>query len=84
MPLTGFTAACPVNGNPCKVPGIGRGNHCVARKANLNHLFVELALFERGPTMLRKEQWMQIHVLKTQGLSLREIARHLWGYPAMR
>ncbi|ADG20747.1 IS21 family transposase [Paraburkholderia atlantica] len=27
--------------------------------------------------MLQKEQWMQIHVLKAQGLSLREIARHL-------
>jgi transposase len=27
--------------------------------------------------MLQKEQWMQIHVLKAQGLSLREIARRL-------
>lgn len=27
--------------------------------------------------MLLKEQWMQIHVLKAQGLSLREIARRL-------
>ncbi|WP_075116774.1 IS21 family transposase [Pseudomonas aeruginosa] len=27
--------------------------------------------------MLLKEQWMQIHVLKSQGLSLREIARQL-------
>ena len=27
--------------------------------------------------MLRKEQWMQIHALKAQGLSLREIARRL-------
>jgi hypothetical protein len=27
--------------------------------------------------MLIKEQWMQIHVLKTQGLSLRELAHRL-------
>jgi transposase len=27
--------------------------------------------------MLQKKQWMQIHVLKAQGLSLREIARRL-------
>jgi transposase len=27
--------------------------------------------------MLQKEQWMQIHVLKSQGLSEREIARRL-------
>lgn len=31
--------------------------------------------------MLIKEQWMQIHVLKAQGLSLREIARQLGGFP---
>ncbi|CBW77430.1 Transposase (plasmid) [Mycetohabitans rhizoxinica HKI 454] len=27
--------------------------------------------------MLQKKQWMQIHVLRTQGLSLRETARRL-------
>ncbi|PRH40152.1 IS21 family transposase, partial [Burkholderia vietnamiensis] len=27
--------------------------------------------------MLQKEQWMQIHVLKAQGVSEREIARRL-------
>jgi transposase len=27
--------------------------------------------------MLQKKQWMQIHVLKSQGLSEREIARRL-------
>ena len=31
--------------------------------------------------MLQKEQWMQIHVLKAQGLSLREIARRLGVSP---
>jgi transposase len=32
--------------------------------------------------MLQKEQWMRIHVLKAQGLSLREIARHLYAFTA--
>lgn len=32
--------------------------------------------------MLLKEQWMQIHVLKAQGLSLREIAERVNDFAA--
>jgi hypothetical protein len=32
--------------------------HLVARKVNLSHFSVKLAIYARRPTMLQKDQWM--------------------------
>jgi DNA-binding NarL/FixJ family response regulator len=57
----------------------------VVRKVILSHFaqsksaspFSTVRLFRAKAAMFQKEQWMQIHVLKAPGLSLREIARRL-------